>query len=516
MIHILKMGRSLLIAVALALPTAAAAEPFPKFNEIGTPQEIELVGKAMALAPHDPESGKAALVQLDQILAQLPQAKARGMVQMLRASVLESLDRSSEAQLAAEEGIRLLPNYSAPLLLASRLYSFSDKPGPGADYLIRASRLDPDLVLATDSYEVGNLLNRLRHVRDERRERALSTRLIDLGWKGDNFGTRSALVMDVLQWRLGDGDEKGARELVPSLISPSHMYRLLALNSAKPIWENIELWAGARLEKQWAVYLTETRERWTASQDLDAALEYADALTTAEHHQTILAEMLPLMSRPLDKAQDHQIMFLAAKVAGSLARYGRWGDIEAMYERLMAVWPVGSTPNALNLSGNRARHLWHAGRNDEALRLIDATIADATRRGGEINGDALLTMHQARTCILHEMGRDAEAVLSKSLALANDSPDNMVATYLCLERPDEARRVLIEGLKHERTRDSVIAYVQPEADWPMKSQLGAMMAARYLKLRQDPKLRAAVEKHGRILPFAVSAAAPPEAQRSMP
>lgn len=516
MIHILRVGRTLLIALALAIPAPATAEALPSLQTIGTPQEIALLTKALAHPLDSPEERNLALAQLDLALVQLPQGKARGVVQFFRAGLLNSLHRVREALLAADESVRLLPNYSGPLLMASEIYSFSDQAGPGADYLIRASRIDPELALRVTSYDIRNLLGRLRDERDEQREVELSTRLIEIDWNGDDFDTRSQLVLNVLKWRLASGDEKGARALVPSLIKPSHMYELLTLNSAKSVWENIDHWAGARLEKQWAIYLSETRERWAASKGIDSALEYADVLLLAGHHQTVIAEMLPMVSARLDSEQDKPIMFMASKVADSLSRYGRWDEIEAMFESLMKIWPMGTTPVALNLSANRARHLRYAGRNDEALKLIDATIADANRWGSEVNGSALRSMHHVRTCILHEMGRDAEVGISASFARLQASPADVASHYLCVDRPEEARQVLIQGLKDKRTRDRVIAFVQPVAHRPAKSPLGDKIAARFLKLRQDPKLRAAVEKHGRILPFVISDLAPLEVQRSAP
>lgn len=494
--------------------SAARAEPqyLPTPLEIALPNEREILTSLLTKSENLTDQ-KEILKTLDEALGKLPQpTKLRGFVQFLRAGSLAALNDEPKAISAIEESIRLLPSYSAPLLTAAFIYGYSDRPGLGVDYFLRASSEDPDTVRTTPDYEVDSLRLRMRVANDERRLRALSNRLIEIDWTGSNLESGSSLAKDVIKLRLKDGDVAGARALVPRLLTPAHSRDLLIDNSNREIWPNIEAWTGAKLEQQWAIYLNEARKRWMATKDSAAVGTYLKALLAAGHDDTIIVEILPLFDRA-DKEADYDLIFLVSGVAQALARKGRWQDVDALFGRAQKIWPLGEQANALNVAANRGSHLLVQGRFSDALAQLDAAIADAYRWGAQVNADALSGMHQGRACTLHALGRDAEAGISVALAKLHADATKMANLQLCMGDAGAARQTLIAGLKKESDRESVLIFVQRPDERVAGSDYARQMKAKMDALRKDPKLLAAVAKYGRILPYQFRDGAPSDPAR---
>jgi hypothetical protein len=499
-------------AVLACLGATAQAEPLPRPEQIVLPEEKEaLADLNAALLARKPTGPDVTLRQFDALLAKTQgPTKLRGLVQFFRAGLLESMGRDAASREAVDESIRLLPGYAGPLLFGARIYVYDDLPGEAADLLIRASNIDPALLAKLDEYEVANVMRRLEAQNDRRRIRLLSDRLLDIGWQGGSLQSRSRLARETMEARVKEGDLAGARRLVPKLISPGDSRALLIDRRYQPLWADVERWAGPRLEQQWSVFLRESRAKWQASKNPESAAAYAGALRSAGHYRTLVREILPLFKRPLDRREDYDLLFLTATLADALAREGRWMDIDQLYERATKTWPLGSDANALNVAANRARFLLYEGKAAEALILIDAVIADARRRGGEVNSDALSGMQQARACMLHELGRGEGAVLSEAFMSAA-RPRELAMTLLCLDRLDAARDVLLASVTNETVREDLFGFMQEHEPVPMQSDYGRRMHERLAKLRADPGLRAAIAPHARILPYSLQAGAPLEA-----
>lgn len=147
--------------------------------------------------------------------------------------------------------------------------------------------MDPVSVRSFDDYEIGNVIRRLQVARDDRRVRGLSDRLLEINRVGQRLGNQSSLALSAIERRVLDGDIAGGRALIPKLLVPDHSASLLRERAYSALWPDVEKWAGARLEKQWPLYLNEARERWSASRDTLALSDYAGALSLAGHHKTI-------------------------------------------------------------------------------------------------------------------------------------------------------------------------------------------------------------------------------------
>lgn len=488
---------------------ASAKRFMPSLQEIAAANEQPVFDTFLSKAASAPFDAATTLAAADEALAKLAEpTKLRGFIQFIRAGALAGLDRDLDAMPAVEESVRLLPGYSGPLITAASLYTFSNRPAEAADHLLRAIDLDPATTRFLDDYIVGALTRRLFYAGDHRRIDVLSERLVSSGWQGKSLGSRSGVVLKSIQRRVADGDVAGARKIVPELLVPAHSRTLLMMNAGQAVWPAVEKWAGPKLGNQWKIYLKEARDRWTASRSTEAAVEYLSALLQAGHNRTAIREILPLFDRA-DKLADYDLIFAVSPLAGALAEEGRWDDVNQLFRKAGALWPLGEHANALNVAANHARYLSYQGRAAEGLALIDTAIANA--RDTDVNPDALSAMHHHRACMLHELGRESEALASMIQANEANDPRGLATLNLCMGRPQEAKKALMGGLKVEATREQVIAFVQPDSGRVVQSSYGRRMKAAMHALRSDRELLDAVAKHGRVLPWALADGAPAEA-----
>jgi len=432
----------------------------------------------------------------------------RGYVQLMRAAVFEALDRHTEAIAAVEESIRLLPGYAGPLLTAAGIYLYSNNPGLASDALIRASEIDPEDVRRAGDYATSGLLGRLDAIRDQKRARILSDRLLAIGWTGSGVGGRSQLAAMAIRQAMTEGDVARARSLVPNLLEPGATYQLLADRAYEAIWPDLEKWAGPNLSNQWTLYLTEARKRWLAGGDLERGADYASALRAAGDFDTIIAEFLPLFDKPLDGQHDWPLLFIAPKLVNTLMTRGRIDDALGLYKKASQTWPLGSSANALNIYANEANALLYADRPAEALTRIDAAIADSHRWSGEINVDAIAGMHQARACALHALGRDAEAAVSASIAGQVGYASQRAELALCMGKPAEAEAALLKAFAVPEERTAAIDFMQPDDSPVIPTAFARKRHADMEALRHNPRLLAALAPFGRVLPFTLSNGAP--------
>lgn len=492
----------------------APKQGMPPIEKLALPEEQPQLAELLrSIGNVNGRGPEAMLAIFDGILAKLPRpTMLRGSVQMARAVAFQRMHRDAEATTAVEEAIRLLPGYAGPLLLAANVYLYSNNPGLASDAIVRASEIDPEDVRHLPDYETSAIMRRLGAIRDQKRARILGARLLAIGWTGSGVTSRSELAAMAIRQAVSQGDLDRAKSLIPSLLDPGASYDLLADGAYRDLWPDLERWGGPKLSSQWTMYLNEARSRWSASEDLERGADYASALRTAGDYVTLISEFLPLYDKPLDQARDWPLLFVAPKLVSALATLGRTEDAIALYDKASHVWPIGSSANALNLYANKATVLLYADRPDDALAQIDAAIADSHRWSGEINVDAVASMHQARACILHALGRDNEAAISAAVAAQAGHARQHAEVALCMDRPAEAKAALLKALSIPEERGAAIAFMQPADLPPIPTAYGRKRRADEDALRRDPQLLAALQPYGRILPFSLSDGAPKSAK----
>lgn len=488
--------RDVTAALLVSSAQVAAAEPLPNARAVATPDERALLEDIETLAARR-GSPTSTLAALDALLPRLDRpTPLRGLVQFYRAILLQG----APARDAIEESIRLLPAYSAPLFLGARIEAYSDRPDPAVALLIRASHIDPQFVSRISDYELNNLLLRLPGSTDRQLRRRLIERLFEIGWRGESLVMRSVLASEMLEFRIDDGDIAAARALIPRITSPLHARGLLMQNKFAPIWADVERWAGPRQDLLWPLYLAEAQAQWTSTRRLDFARTYVTTLAIANRYQQIVNDFLPVFDQ-LDAQEDYDSLWLASPVAEALAHLGRWDEADSLFTRAMAVWPVGTDANALNLLANRGRFRYVRGDLRGAVTDLRQSIADGSSRGGEVATQALYPMHYFLACALHRLGRDREAGPSIDYVIRHGSAQIIAHLWLCLDRKDNARRVIRTGLEDSEQRRDAINFLQIEDAPPFPSAIGRELAERHESMRTDPVLLAALAEHGRILPY---------------
>jgi len=507
--------RHLLILTALVVAApASAAEYLPVVEQIVSPEEKPLL-QSLLQAVAKAERGEDALNELNQLLGKLQRPTPfRGFVQFIRAGILsEDVGKEAEARAAIIESIRLLPQYGAPLILGAEIEAYGDRPGLAADYLLRASQIDPETVNQIDGYEINNVFMRLRQVNDDRRSAKLAERLVEIGWSNGSFTLVSSMAMEVLEARLSRGDVDGAARMLPKIVTPAAFARLQRENRFDVLRAAVEAWAGSNFEKIWPIYLDQAQAEWEASHDPATAGAYAGALAAAGHDATLIRTFLPVFNRKLDAAGDFELIFVVPIVANALSRQGRWDDAYGLYEKALGIWPVGQSASSINLTGNRAKLRLTQGEFRLALRELDEVIQDAKRWGGHVSASTLASIHTYRACALEQLGRGREDISSVAVVTGwkRSSPTTMVYLQLCKNDLAGARTTLLEAIESEATRDDVIAFMQPTDERVQDSAFARLMASRFAQLRADKALLEATRKYGRIRIQPINVGAPPEA-----
>jgi tetratricopeptide (TPR) repeat protein len=498
---------------SLEEPSAPEAEtPYsnvlPPLDSLALPSEQGVFQDFVAKLGTAGSNRAAALAAADEALGKLPApTRLRGFVQFVRAGVLQALNRPLDAADAAAESAQLLRGYSGPLILAFTINAYLNRTDSATEYLMRAADADPTTTRTIDDYEIDNLMARLDGFHDDTRERTVSDRLLQIGWEGKHLGSRSQLAAQAIRLHIIDGDLDGAKALVPKLLTPGDSRDLLMMKQYSAVWPDIETWAGPELRQQWSIYLDEARARWEAGRTTLTARDYLQALESAGDYETAASEMLPLFDAP---KKDEELVFMVPRLADVLSQLGRWGEAEKLYQHAQQIWPIGSEPNALNVTANYAVLLLREGKAQEGLERMDEALADARKWGPDVGVTPLAAMQDKRACLLHELGRNSEAAISAAQALGVETGPTAALLHLCLGDPAAAKQDLLRALDNETTREDVVRFMQPTDSPALPSDYGRRMYAAEIALRSDPDVIRAVSKYGRILPWAVNAGAASE------
>jgi tetratricopeptide (TPR) repeat protein len=499
---------ALLLGIAApAAPTSAA--PLPPENDAFAGELAPFLPEFQVLIRTRTQDPQVLLRGADALLAKLPKdSAARGVVLLPRAGTLAAINRAPEAMQAIEESIRLLPGFSGPLYLASEIYSFAGQPGRGADYFLQASQIDPQIARRVDDYTLSSLLGRLAEGKDDARLGTLSERLLQIGWRNGSLVTSDRIVLAALDARLAAGDVHGARTLVPRLIAPSNVARLLTDKKYDALRDTASAHAGPRLANLWPAYLARAEADWrNHGRGLCAGI-YATALAEAGADSKLITTFLPILGKPLDQSRDSGLIFVANPLASALARKGRWDEALQVFETGLQVWPDDGKAQALNLSGNRGRLLVLKGDFAAALAQLDSVIATAGRIGGEVNDAAVGAFHYHRACALHRLGRGREARNSEAVIARRgfSNPERTIGLQICRGDMPAAKRLLIQALENDENRSGALKLVQPIDERVTASDWAREVRNAWEALQRDPAVRAAASRHGHILLEPVNAA----------
>jgi hypothetical protein len=292
--------------VLLAAPLRAQAG-WPELDSVAvTAEESPLLLSWAQIGARSRTDPSGALAELEKMLALIPQpTRFRAIIQGARAQLLDRLRQTEKSRSAIAEAIQLLPDSPGPKLLGTQIYLFSGDPILAADLWLAASKQSPDIARLQTTYITNALLGRLDDIGDHHADQ-IRARLIEIG-----YGNAQAYALPVIRSRIKVGDLAGAQQLLPYLLRPKDFADLLADRKFAALWSNIERFAGARLERQWPIYLNRTKGRWEADHSLDAGMEYVRALEDVDDPSAIVDQLLPALASDVDQKNDFKAQFLA-------------------------------------------------------------------------------------------------------------------------------------------------------------------------------------------------------------
>lgn len=494
-------------SIAWVVPSQAFAQsrkPFlPNPASVAAPDEQQFIPDILWVMQHGENNPDEALQRTNIALAEINKpTQMRGIFLLLKARALKKLDRDVEAIVAADASVELLPGYAGPALFAANLYAYTDNADRAVDYIVRLHSYNPTNVNLIDDYKVGAILSRMNTntPKGRRKIAELANVLLKGEWIKGSMTNRSTLARYAIDAALDDKDVAAAKAMVPYLARPDDSYALLAERKYADLWPSIEEWAGPRLEKQWTLYLTNTRARWVSSGNTDDLRHYASALREAGASSLLISEVAPALSDEIDKAGNDGLVFSVAPTAAAFAMENRWDDAFALMDRAGKRWPNDKHANALNIGFNVARLLEEQGKAAQAVAAFDRSKRSAQKFGGHVSSNVFAQVERHRVCALHKLGRNAE-VSSAQLYTMKLSAYNQVAMQLCLDNPDAAKENLLRDLSISARRSSAISAMQPDTSGWYVGSIPYERAQALKALQSDPALLAALKPVGRVLPF---------------
>jgi len=492
-------------AALLSAVPCAAQLPNPLDMTTDPADRAVMAEVATAVSSRTPD-----IAQLNAILLKLPRpTPLRGMVQTVRAGVLQAAQDIPGAVSAIQEALRLLPDDPRPKLVASAIFTFSGSPQRAADLWVEASREAPDIARTGDRYFMSALVGRLTDLGDNTRADRLRARMGEIGFStelaDERSGTQLARTREAV--RAGRIDE--AFSDVTAIGNPGDLLTLYVDRRYTSLWPRIGEWAGQDLSAQTARYLEELRSDWTAADDFKTATPYARRLAELGAHSAVIGLFLPMFER-LPAAPGQEAEFLAPVVARSLLLTGRDAEAQALLGKLATAMVNDKGGNALNVDG---AYLIQATLRADWLDVIgraDTFLVKARAFGSGINQSAVTQVEAWRACALWKLNRTAEAQQSTAQVLLSSAlaPAPIMNLQLCRGDMAAARMHVIARLADETTRDWALAFVQPVRDVPL-SPLDRIMKPAAQIIRNSPDVIAAANKVGRVLPKPVADSVPP-------
>ena len=490
-------------------PSRIEADPYYKFlpAPMGSAEEMQEQNLLMATmsafsTEADEQDASEMLSKLDALLPKLNKpTKARGHLQLMRAQLLYSENKFAETKLALDESIRLLPNYTGPLLFGAEFFAPSNNAALAMEYLVRAAAIHPRSIDLVDSYTVSTIMQRLTFANDNDRVHKLSSTLLKNNWTRGTPSLRSTMASTVIRHLLKIGDVEAAKAYIPNIINPIESYRLLTNKNYEAIWPALEEWSGPKMERQWSLYLTDLRAQWKASNSAEDIRAYTNALRAANASDLIIRDILPVFDNQINNIEDSELLlFVVAPVATALAQKGRWDEAFSLFDKAEKIFAKYDTANILNIRLNHSRLMYFHGDHINTINAIDKQIVELDSFGDEVNADARSQLLSIKICALAELGKKKDAL--KILATSGAStPFVFTDMHLCVGQFDQAKSIILRQLQFPDKRGDVIAWLQPDTSILMDSEVSRARRIRWNRLKSDPAILAAIKKYGRLMPY---------------
>ncbi|HLI64825.1 MAG TPA: hypothetical protein VKU90_00555 [Caulobacteraceae bacterium] len=221
--------------------------------------------------------------------------------------------------------------------------------------------------------------------------------------------------------------------------------------------------------------------------DFDALNRYDEAVATAD---AALDRVAKQTDKPAFIDEPEKLSWIYGDKAVVLLEMGRVDD--AIATERTAVRPNNSVPPDVSHVINLALFLNLAGRSDEALKALDASLDN------KLSPYGLGWLHTERACADQQLGRTAAVAseLAYLSAHAADNPGARIKALLCVNDLDAAAAAMIVGLRNPDRRGQTLINLSTFARVAQRTPISAALHERLVALQARPDVRAAVAAAG--------------------
>jgi hypothetical protein len=386
------------------------------------------------------------------------------------------------------------PASPASTLLIAEAALANDQPQRSADALIAGVARSGSIAELVSPATVSKLTSALDDLADKDRTADLAKALFHAGWSRGSASLRSYLALAAMRDEIAAGKVDRALMLLPAVKSPASLHLILIDNRLAPLRNDVVQQAGLRLERAWRHYLAGTRDAWLEQGDVISSAAYAEALKQANQHEALVAAFRARFMRAYNCPSDLVARSVAADLADSLVKIGRWSRAEDVMRRSGGVSPA-----------IYAAMLLERGDFGRAGSLLDRSLKAAGTPKGKADEKALAWLRAANACAAFRRGARISASPA-DLALVDVSERLFV--LLCTDRTADALAGLQAALADEEDRADALRWVQPFNDPPVRSAFRKEMSERIRALQRDPAVAEAVSRYGVILDWPLTSAVP--------
>ena len=491
--------------IAFAHNSVGHAQAFDPFEAASEEERALMVEFSETMLIADTDSATA-LEQIRNLLTRLKRPTVfRGMVQTAHAMLLSENGKGRESLIAIDEAMRLLPDVAEPKFLGVQLFSFSDNYPRSVDLFLRTAAIDPQMAAQIDYYTAYNLLERLDAGGQYELRDKFALKLLEIGYNAGPLDHRSNVAFTAFRSIGYNGYNEEAAKLIPQISHPGDLFRLLIDRQYEPYWEDLEAWGGFQLKDATALYESNLRDEWQASNNLDAGLPYIRFLNSIGKHATAEEVFLDRFYPFPEEIDDSGLtpLFYVSPLARALSAQGKDDMAERLFhdaytKHLDSEWSI-----FLNVSSNYARFLLEVDRSAEALPIIEHAIKTAESRG-DVNAYALYQMRMVRAKAL--FGTQKSQELESELAILDSqkvlAPVQYLRVLALIGKMDDAKSLILDLANSSAFRLHFLMWaqgnrpcdVEPERTENTMPDNSDPSDA----LRCDPNVMAAVEKYGRF------------------
>ena len=496
--RIAKIAVTMLCFTTTSIGLAKAVVPESPQLENAISSQLDLVRKLS-----EGKDYKATLSATDLIAPYLEGRSAEaGEVEAIRADALHGLHRDAEAILAAAKAIVLLPDRLGPLtfFIVDR-QSDAGHIADAAATLIQLARRDPEAARSVNSSFLSGLAQRLEDGGNRKIERQLAAAFLWIDFRGENrFLGLPWLQLDGMIGLAEAGHLDEARAMLASVPDTEVIVRIAIDRRFEAIWRDIDAALGPGLAKANNSYVKAARRDLDDDPDNEVK-RHAYLVTLLQTGRAREASVFGsaffndpsalegITASGIDFVDTHAYALAdAGQIDAALARYRSVNALELSNHPQIVETLIGAAQLEVTV-----------GRYQQAMDSIERF----ERLPGEQDSFGTGWSLEVRACALHRLGRqmDADAAMDRLAARPNENRSAFLDGLLCLGRFEQAEQVVLARLGDESRRADMMYRLQPLPFAVFAGRRDKAMSAATAVLAARPKVAAAINLYGRLLPL---------------